>query len=328
MAHLKNKTVRWVLTAWLGAMCAFAPLVATAQDAPLVAFTAIVEHPALDAVREGALEALAARGYKAGSSMRTEFESAQGQMVNAAQIAERFVGQDPAVIVGISTPSAQAALSATTVIPIVFSAVTDPVAAGLVVNMEVPGGNVTGVSDMSPVANHISLAQEIVPGLTRLGVVYNPGEANSVSLIKITRAAASAAGIELVEAGANRTADLAAAVESLVGKVDAVYAPTDNVVASGLEALLQTAHENGIPTIAGDVSYVERGAVAGSGFDYKVLGRLTGGIIADILEGADPGTIPVVLSGEVDLAVNVKSAAMVGIELRASLLDRAAFVYE
>lgn len=295
-----------------------------AAEKLLVAFTAIVEHPALDAVREGAIEELGRLGFKDGENLNVEFESAQGQMTNAAQIATSFVGKNPAVIVAISTPSAQAALAATRDIPIVFSAVTDPVAAGLLSDPAKPGGNITGVTDMSPVAHHVELAKQIVPGLKRLGVVYNPGESNSVPLIKALRVAAMDANIQLVEAAANRTADLAAAVETLVGKVDAIYAPTDNVVASGLEALVATAHENGIPTIGGDVTFVDRGVVAASGFNYHDIGILTGQTVAKILNGANPGDIAVAASPKVEIAVNLGAAAKLGLTLPNDVISAAA----
>jgi len=289
--------------------------------APHVAFTAIVEHPALDDVRKGAIEELARRGFK-DKTVRTTFDSAQGQPANAAQIASKLVGQMPAVMVGISTPSAQALLAATKDLPIVFSAVTDPVAAKLVKDPAKPGGNITGVTDMAPVAEQLVLAKQLLPSLKRLGVIYNPGEANSIALVSVLNRAAKEAGLELTESAANRTADLSAAAERLVGKVDAIYLPTDNVVASGLEGVIAITRQRRVPTI-GDAGYVARGVLVGSGFNYHELGTITGGMIADILEGRKPGDIPVASSTNLDVSVNLGEARRIGFEIPQAVLSRA-----
>ena len=161
-----------------------------AAEPKTVAITAIVEHPALDAVRDGVKKGLADLGYAEGTDVTFTYESAQGNPATAAQIARQLVGAAPAVIVAISTPSAQAVVAATKDIPVVFSAVTDPVAAGLVASVDQPGANVTGVSDMAPVGDHLSLIREITPDVKRLGVPYNPGDSNSVSTLAALKTAA------------------------------------------------------------------------------------------------------------------------------------------
>lgn len=312
-----------MLRVWMGITLALVTAAAAvAQDRPYVAFTAIVEHPALDDVRKGAIEELGRLGYVDGKSLRTSFDSAQGQPANAAQIAAKLVGQRPSVIVAISTPSAQTVLAATRDIPIVFSAVTDPVAAKLVTAPRKPGGNITGVTDMAPVAQQVALAKEMVPSLKRLGVIYNPGEANSIALVAVLRNAVKEAGLELVESAANRTADLSAAAERLVGRVEAVYLPTDNVVASGLEAVIAVARQNRMPTI-GDAAYVQRGVLVGSGFNYHELGLVTGRMVADILKGRKPGDMPVAGSSNLDVALNVGEAKRIGFAVPAAVSARA-----
>ena len=178
------------------------------------------------------------------------------------QIARKFVGEAPAVIVPISTPSAQAVAAATKDIPVVFSSVTDPVGAKLVTHREHPGGNVTGMSNLSPIAKHLDLVKEILPELKTLGVVHNPGEANSRTLVALLKAAAPARGITIKEAPATKSADVQAAAQSLVGRVDAIYVPTDNTVVSAFEALVQVGRQNKLPVIAGDINSVPRGAIA------------------------------------------------------------------
>ncbi|MGE3290056.1 MAG: ABC transporter substrate-binding protein, partial [Geminicoccaceae bacterium] len=249
---------------------------APAQDRPVVAVTAIVEHPALDAARDGIKEALAAEGFVDGETITFIYESAQGNPATAAQIARKLVGEAPAVIVPISTPSAQAVVGATRDIPVVFTAVTDPVGAKLVADARHPGGNVTGMSDLSPIGKHLDLVKEIVPGVQRLGVIYNPGEANSLTLLELLKAEAPARGIEIEEAPAPRSSDVLPAAQSLVGQAEAIYVPTDNTVVTALEAIVQVGQQNKLPVIAGDTDSVPRGAIAALGFNYGDVGRQTG----------------------------------------------------
>lgn len=293
-----------------------------------VAITAIVEHPALDAVRDGVKKGLADLGYVEGTDVTFTYESAQGNPATAAQIARQLVGEAPAVIVAISTPSAQAIAAATKDIPVVFSAVTDPVAAQLVASIDAPGANITGVSDMAPVGDHIALIREITPDVKRLGVVYNPGEANSMSTLAALRTAGEAAGLTLVETTATKSADVQAAVRGLVGKVDAIYVPTDNTIVSALESAVGVAAEAKLPLYAGDVDSVDRGALAAVGFDYAQVGIETAAIVNRVLKGEKPGDIPVAFASGSDLRLNKKAAAGIGLTFPQAVLDRAAKIIE
>ncbi|KAA0972375.1 ABC transporter substrate-binding protein [Aureimonas fodinaquatilis] len=293
-----------------------------------VAVTAIVEHPALDAVRDGVKEALEAAGYKDGENLKFTYESAQGNPGTAAQIARQFIGEAPNVIVAISTPSAQAVVSSTRDIPVVFSAVTDPVGAELVTSLETPGGNVTGISDMSPVVEHVALIQEILPEAKTIGFLYNPGEANSVSLLAALKAAGEPAGISVIESTASRTAEVQNAARALVGRADVIYVPTDNTIISALEAALVVADESDLPLITADTDSVERGALAALGFNYHQVGVETGEVVARILKGEAPGSIPVEIASGSNLVVNKSAAAKMGVELPEAVLARANQVIE
>lgn len=288
-----------------------------------VAVTAIVEHPALDAARDGVRDGLSDAGFKAGDNLTFVYESAQGNPATAAQIARKFVGDNPTVIVPISTPSAQAVVAATKDIPVVFTAVTDPVGAQLVSDAAMPGGNVTGVSDLSPLADHLALIKEVTPGATRLGVIFNPGEANSVTLIDKLKELAGPAGFDVVEASATRTADVQQAARSLVGKVDAIYIPTDNTVVSALEAAVQVAEQNGVPLYAGDTDSVPRGAIAAIGFNYYDIGLQTANIVAKVLNGEKPGSIPVTQAQGTNLVVNPGAAKKMGVTIPDAVIKRA-----
>jgi putative tryptophan/tyrosine transport system substrate-binding protein len=301
---------------------------ATAQETKTVAVTAIVEHPALDAARKGIRDELAAAGYEEGRNLKFLFESAQGNPATAAQIARKFVGDAPDVIVPISTPSAQAVVGATKDIPVVFTAVTDPVGAKLVPSLERPGGNVTGMSDLSPIGLHLDLIKQIAPETQRLGVIYNPGEANSMTLLELIGKEAPARGVEIVEAAAPRSADVLPAAQSLVGKVDAIYVPTDNTVVTALEAVVRVGTDEQLPVFAGDTDSVPRGAIAALGFNYYDLGRQTGKIVARVLDGANPGDIPVEGVQITELYVNPGAAEAMGVTIPPEMLERAKFVVD
>ncbi|WP_425500112.1 ABC transporter substrate-binding protein [Propylenella binzhouense] len=300
-----------------------------AEAAPkIVAITSIVEHPALDAVRDGIKKGLADAGLKEGEDVSYLFETAQGNPATAAQIARQFVGENPAVIVAISTPSAQAVAAATKDVPLVFSAVTDPVGAQLVASVERPGGNVTGVSDMLPVADHVALIREIAPEAKRIGVLYNPGEANSVSSVAALRKAADGEGMTVVEAPATKSADVQSATRSLVGKVDAIYVPTDNTIVSALESAIGVANAAKLPLFAADTDSVARGALAAVGFNYFDVGVQTAAVVERVLKGENPGEIPVTFASGTDLQVNKKTADAIGLTLPPEVLQRASKVVE
>ena len=287
-----------------------------------VATTAIVEHPALDAVRDGIKATLNENGYK-GDELKFTYESAQGQPSIAAQIARKMVGDEPDVIVAIATPSAQAAVSVSRNIPVVFSAVTDPIGAKLIPSLKQPGGNVTGLSDMVNVKQHLELIKEFVPNLKTVGVPYNPGEANSVSTVAALKIAAAEMGIKIVESAAPKSSDVMIATKQLVGKVDAIYCPIDNTIISAVESVVKVGIDAQIPVFAGDTDTVKRGAVAAVGYDYFDLGRQTGDIVVRILKGEKAGSIDVKMAEGTNLFVNLKMAARMGIKIPDAVLARA-----
>ena len=309
----------------LAASTVAAPAAATPAT-KTVAVTAIVEHPALDAARDGVRDELKAAGFEPGRNLRFDYQSAQGNTGTAAQIARKFVGDRPDVIVAIATPSAQAVVAATRDIPVVFSAVTDPVAARLVKGWDAGGGNVTGVSDMSPLDKHLELVRKVVPAAKRVGVIYSPGEANSVAIVEALKKAAPAAGFVLVEAAAPRTVDVPGAAQSLVGKADVIYAPTDNNVMSAFEGIVRVAQQAKLPVVAADTDAVKRGAVAALGLNYYDLGRQTGKLVVRVLNGENPGGIAAQVSQTFELHVNPAAAQRQGVTLAADLVKSAKVV--
>ncbi|MDN3610539.1 ABC transporter substrate-binding protein [Vibrio ostreicida] len=288
-----------------------------------VAVSQIVEHPALNATRQGLLDGLESQGYQQGKNLVFDYKTAQGNPAIAVQIARQFVGEKPDVLVGIATPTAQALVSATRTIPIVFTAVTDPVGAKLVKNVQQPGKNVTGLSDLSPVSQHVDLIKEILPEVKSIGVVYNPGEANAVTLVKLFKQSAQAQGIKVVEATALKSADVQSATRAIAEQSDVIYAPTDNTVASAIEGMIVAANQAKTPVFGGDTSYVDKGALASLGFDYYQVGIQTADYVVAILNGAAPGTLEVKVAKGSDLIVSARAAKALDITLPASVLSRA-----
>ncbi|OZI42067.1 ABC transporter substrate-binding protein [Bordetella genomosp. 5] len=289
-----------------------------------VAVTAIVEHPALDAVRDGVKEGLKQSGFDEGKNLKWQYQSAQGNTGTAAQIARKFVGDKPDAIVAIATPSAQAVVASTKTVPVVYSAVTDPVAAQLVPGMQASGTNVTGVSDLLALDKQIELIKKVVPEAKRVGMVYNPGEANSVVVVKQLQELLPKAGMTLVEAAAPRTVDVASAARSLIGKVDVIYTNTDNNVVSAYEALVKVGNDAKLPLIASDTDSVKRGAIAALGINYRDLGVQTGKMVGRILKGEQPGAIPSETSSKLELFVNPGAAEKQGVTLSDALVKQAA----
>ena len=297
-------------------------------DAVTVAVSQIVEHPALDATREGLKRGLADAGYVDGENLKFVFQTAQGNAATAAQIARSFIGDRPDVLVGVATPSAQALAAATRDLPIVFTAVTDPVGAKLVSSMDAPDANVTGLSDMSPVGQHLDLMMEVKPDLKAVGVVFNPGESNAQSLVDLLKAEAAARDVAIVEAPAPTTADVQNAARSIVGRVGFLYAPTDNTVASAITALIATGERAGVPVFGGSNTYIADGALIGLGFDYDQIGYQTADYVVKILQGAAPSDLPARVATGSDLIVNAGAAKTLGLTIPDAVLARATKVVD
>ncbi len=297
--------------------------VAQAQAVKSVGITAIVEHPALDSARKGVEDELKAQGWVVGKNLKVTYQSAQGNAATAGQIARKFVGDKTDVIVAIATPSAQAAVAATKNIPVVFAAVTDPVAAKLVKSWNASGTNVTGVSDRLPLAPQIDLLLKVKPSAKRVGYVYSPGEVNSVVVLKELKAELAKRGMTVVEAAAPRTVDIPSATKSLVGKVDVMYTSTDNNVVSAYEAMVRVAQEAKLPLVASDPGSVKRGATAALGMNYYDMGRQAGKMVDKILKGTKPGTIAPETGNKLALVVNPEAAKKQGVPLSNDLIKQA-----
>lgn len=288
-----------------------------------IGVTQIVEHPALDASKEGFMDYLSEKGYKEGEKVTYDFQNAQGDMNTAISIGQKFASDRPDLIFAIATPTAQAVAQSVKDIPVIFTAVTDPVAAKIVPDMQKPGGNITGTSDMNPIKEQLSLVKEVKPDAKKVGVLYNSGEANSVIQIELAKKLAPELGIELVERAVTNSSEVKQAAESM-GDVDAFYIPTDNTVYSALDAIFMVAQQKKLPVIAGEAEAVKKGALITFGIDYYELGRQTGEMAVKILSGeAKTAETPIENQKNLKLYVNKKAAERFGIEIPQALLDKA-----
>ncbi|MFC2106580.1 ABC transporter substrate-binding protein [Candidatus Bipolaricaulota bacterium] len=289
----------------------------------------IVEHPALDAVEQGTIDALTAAGYERDVDVEYLLASAQGDLAVATSIAQNFLAQGVDLVVAIATPTAQAAVEVFrgTGIPIIYAAVTDPVAAGLVLSATDPSGNenVTGVSDMIPVAAHLRLLHYLSPDIATIGIVYNPGEANSALLTDMAIAAAPEIGVEIITATADSTANVALAAQSLVGRVDAFYVTTDNTVVSAIDSVLAASEDAGVPFLMADPTSIAHATLA-AGFNYYEHGLTAGGIVLKVLTGTLPNEIPMTLQPDAEIHLNLDLAARIGFEFPISIIEQAAAV--
>ena len=299
-----------------------AVLAAPAMGGDVIGISKIVSHPALDAIERGIQEEL----QRLGHDFDYDLQNANGDISTAASIANKFKSQKVTIAVGIATPTSQALVNAITDIPVVFSAVTDPVGAGLVASLAHGDRNVTGVSDMTPVKQQIELLHRIKP-LKRLGHIYSSHEANAVTLARMAAEACKQLGIEFVETTVTNSAEVKQAVQTVANRVDGIYISTDNTVVSALGAVVDVARDAGVPVMSADPSSAEQfGVLAAWGFDYYKMGRATGTLIAEILEGKAPQSIPVRFMtdpSDVDLLVNLDVAANLGLRIPEDVVAKA-----
>lgn len=284
-----------------------------------IGISQLAQHPALDSAAEGFQAAFADAGIDADFDL----QNANGEQATATTIAQSFQSGGKDLVLAIATPAAQAAAQAIPDIPVLFTAVTDPVEAGLVDSNEAPGGNVTGTTDMNPVADQLALLKEILPDAQTVGIIYSSGEVNSQVQVDLAKEAAADLGITIEEATITNASEVATAAETLAD-VDAIYVPTDNRITEAFESVVQFAEANQIPLIGSEVDQVARGAIATLGLDYYELGYQTGEMAIRILtEGADPATMPVEAQTEFLLNVNPGAAERMGVTIPEAVLGRA-----
>ncbi len=310
--------------------CLFLFLALSVFSLTRIGITAITDHPALDAIRFGIIDGLIQEGLVLGQDFEFEFQSAQGNMSTALAIANHFNSNAFDLVVPITTPSAQAWANVIKNKPVIFSAATDPVAASLIPALGKNPGNVVGVSDMTPVKTQIQLMKLVVPGLRRIGIMTNPGEANSTVLKDHAQIACSELDIELVEVVGTNTSEMIAALSAIVSAIDAIYIGTDNTAASCIESLHRIALAQKTPIICADISMSRSGGMIGYGFDYYAFGIDTSRMVLEIIRGKTPSEIESRLIGpeSLQLLINLDYAKQIGLMIPEALIARASFIIE
>lgn len=283
----------------------------------------LMEHPSLNTIRESILDGLEEKGFRDGENISIDYKNGQNDMSVIKTIVQTFVANEYDMIIAIATPAAQAALGETTEIPIIFAAVTDPVDAGLVDDLNAPGGNVTGTSDEVSAEMIMELASRITPGFKTIGALYSSGEDNSVSVIAGLKKYAEENGYTVVESAIAHSGEVQQAAQYLADKADIVYSPIDNTVASAMSVATDVFNKAGIPFYVSADSMVQDGGLATYGIDYTVLGKETGYMAAEVINGAKPAEIPVKKMSDMSIYVNTDTAAALKIEIPQDVLEEA-----
>ena len=280
----------------------------------------LVEHPALDASYKGFVDGLKAAGYEDGKNIKLMYENAQGEQSNCVTIADKFISQRCDIIFAIATPAAQAVANKTETTPILVTAVTDPKTAGLVESNEKPGTNVTGTSDLTPCAAQIQLLKKLLPNTKKVAMLYCSSEENSRFQINLAKAECDRQGLTYVDATVSNTNEVQQVVQSLVGKVDAIYTPTDNMIASTMATVSLVTTPAKIPVITGEDGMVQGGGLATYGINYYELGKQTAKMAVEVINGKKPRDMPIQYLDKCDFTYNKETAAALGITIPADIL--------
>ncbi|HTG69562.1 MAG TPA: ABC transporter substrate-binding protein [Candidatus Udaeobacter sp.] len=300
-----------------------------AEKTYTIAISQIVEHPSLDATREGFIAALKDAGIEEGKNLKIDFNNAQGDAANIKTISQKIASSKSDLALGIATPTAQSLADDVKDMPVLFAAVTDPIDAGIVTQLQAPGGNITGASDTNPdaIKQTMDFIASQLPDVKNVGLIINEGEQNAVVMGNIAEEALAKHGIKLIKASVANSSDVKQAADSLVGRVDAIYITLDNMVVSGVDAIIEVANNNDIPFFSADRDTVERGAFAAVGFKYFDHGYEVGQMAVEILKnGKNPGDMDVTVPQKLDFIFNMKAAAEQGItvtdEMKAFVKDQ------
>lgn len=276
----------------------------------------LVEHPALDEANRGFVDGLKEEGFEDGKNIIIDYQNAQGEQANCITIAQKFINDRSDLILAIATPAAQAVANLTKDIPILITAVTDPADAKLVADNNLPGGNVTGTSDLTPVKEQMDLLKRLIPNAKRVAFLYNSSEQNSKFQVDIARKKAEEIGLTTRDATITNPNEIQQVVQNLIGKVDVIYVPTDNMVSAGMPTVASITEPAKIPVICGEEEMLPRGGLATYGINYYELGKLTSKQAVKILKGeSKPADMPIEYLENLTLKVNIEAAQKLNITI-------------
>ena len=283
----------------------------------------LVQHDALDASREGFIEGLKEKGFEEGKNLKIDYQNAQGDIAIAKTISDQFVTSKVDMIFAIATSSLQASYNATKDIPIVFTAVTDPIGAGVAESWESSGTNVTGTSDMVSMEKQLSLLTTLVPDIKTLGVIYNSSEANSLAQVQELKKEAEKNAIDIKEISVTTVNEINQNLNAAIGSIDALYAPTDNTVASAYDLVGNICVNKNIPILCGEEAGVSKGGLCSIGIDYFKLGKEAGYKAAEILNGAKPEDIEISTLSDMSITINTEVAEKLNITITEDINTKA-----
>ena len=291
-----------------------------------IGISQIASHPALDLAREGFIEALNSKGFKEGDNLNLEIQNAEGDIATSQMISQSFISNSKDLIFAVGTPAAQVAFNTTKDIPIITTAVTDAVKAGLVKSKDKSGTNVAGTSDAVPIDKQLKLIQEIVKDVKSIGVLYNTSEVNSEIQINELKELAKKNNIEVIEKGVNSVNDISQGLDSILGNIDVLYTPADNMIASSMSIIASKAIDKKIPIMGAEEAHVKGGALITEGINYKKLGFEAGLMAVDVLEGKDIKELSIKTLEETELVINEDTLKKLSINIDEDIMKRAKLI--
>lgn len=329
---MRKKVLAVMMSAMMGTMMMGMAVQASEEpEAVTVGISQFAEHGSLDNCREGFLQGLEEAGYVEGENLTVIYENAQSDTGTAATISDSFVSQGVDLVCAIATPTAMSAYNSCmdTEIPVIYTAVSDPLSAGLIDEEGANVGNITGTCDQLPVKEQLEMIRELMPDAKTVGILYTTSEANSISTIETYKELAGDYGFEIVDTGISTIADVELAAQDLAGKVDCISNLTDNTVVSALQTVLAVANDAGIPVFGSEIEQVRNGCMAAMGLDYVQLGRQTGAMAAKVLKGeATAEELPYETIEGASLYVNTEAASNLGYEFSEETLDSAEEIFD
>ena len=297
------------------------------QSIPTIGILQFVSHPALDAIYQGIIDELENQGFKDGETAKIVFQNGQADQSKLTSMSQHLINEKSDILVGIATPAAQSLANQTQDIPIILGAISDPKSAGLVESNEKPGGNITGVSDQSPVSAQLELVQQILPDKKKMGILYSSAEDNSAYQAKKITEEAEQSGFEVKSYPVPSTNEISQMMQVMSKEVDFVYIPTDNTMANAMQTIVEVANQYKVPVIPSVDTMVEQGGLATVGINQYSLGVQTGKMVADVLNGkSNPADTPIYTFDTGDIIINEKQAEYLGITIDEKILDKATIV--
>lgn len=291
-----------------------------------IGISQIASHSALDLAREGFIEALNSNGFKEGENLNLEIQNAEGDIATSQMISQSFISDKKDLIFAIGTPAAQVAFNLTKDIPIITTAVTDPVQAGLVKSKEKSGTNVAGTSDAVPLEKQLKLITEIVKDVKTIGVIYNTSEVNSEIQVNELKELAKNNNIEVISKGISSVNDISQTLDSILDDVDVLYTPADNLIASSMAIIANKAIDKKVPIMGAEEAHVTSGALITEGINYKKLGFEAGMMAVEVLEGKDVTELSIKTLEETELVINEDTLKKLSINIDEDIMSRAKLI--